>query len=67
MKTFQRGFGSGSGRRNGNNVDLNRNFPSWDLLGESREELLRDREPETRAVIRWILDNPFVLRYNKFM
>ena len=27
-----------------------------------REQLLAGREREVRAVIRWVLDNPFVLR-----
>ena len=56
----------GSGRQNNNGVDLNRNFPTWDNLTKTRSQLLSpaEREPETRALIRWILDNPFVLSAN---
>ncbi len=31
---------------------------------KSRVELLVDREPETRSLIRWILENPFVSSIN---
>ena len=52
------------GRYNSNGKDLNRNFPIWAHLDFSREELLKQREPETQAMIKWILDNPFVLSIN---
>ena len=51
-------------RENAHNKDLNRAFPTWEQLGNTREELLRDREPEVRAAVEWILDNPFVLSIN---
>ncbi|MPC26472.1 Carboxypeptidase D [Portunus trituberculatus] len=52
-----------SGRENAHNVDLNRNFPSqWKKLTE--EYLYSNREPETLAVMGWILHNPFVLSGN---
>ncbi|KAK8398384.1 hypothetical protein O3P69_003938 [Scylla paramamosain] len=52
-----------SGRENAHNVDLNRNFPSqWKTLTE--EYLYSNREPETLAVMDWILHNPFVLSGN---
>ena len=59
-----RGYGSGSGRHNSNGVDLNRNFPNWNQKNRPEERLFRNRAPETRAVMRWILDNPFVLSIN---
>ncbi|KAK8751224.1 hypothetical protein OTU49_013547, partial [Cherax quadricarinatus] len=52
-----------SGRENANNVDLNRNFPSqWKFPSE--QELYTNREPETLAVMSWIVNNPFVLSGN---
>ena len=52
------------GRYNGHGIDLNRNFPTWAHKDHSREDLLNQREPETKALIKWILDNPFVLSIN---
>lgn len=66
------------GRANGHNVDLNRNFPDLNRIAYSNEEkhahnnhlmwekvkLNATLEPETRMVIRWIMDNPFVLSAN---
>ncbi|KAG6446457.1 carboxypeptidase E [Manduca sexta] len=64
------------GRTNHHNVDLNRNFPDLDAITFELERqginhnnhLLRDLtrlaaplEPETRAVMRWIMSVPFVL------
>ena len=48
------------GRRNGNNVDLNRNFP--DQYDSSREKMTR--EPEAQAVIDWSNEHNFVLSAN---
>jgi carboxypeptidase D len=52
------------GRPNTNGVDLNRNFPTWNQLEIDTNQLLQGREPETQALIRWILGNPFVLSIN---
>ena len=51
-------------RRNGNNVDLNRAFPTWEDLGRDREQLKGGREKEVKVMIDWILDNPFLLSIN---
>ena len=48
-------------RHNANDEDLNRAFPGWMELGKPRNELSKDREREVRAMMSWILDNPFVL------
>ena len=46
-----------NGRRNANNIDLNRNFPDpYNATG--------DMQPETQAAINWIRDIPFVLSAN---
>lgn len=44
-------------RENGNNIDLNRNFPY--VFPEDEDTKIR--QPETEAVIRWTLSNNFVL------
>merc|ERR1719309_480232 len=51
-------------RWNANTIDLNRNFPSWSDRRMSREERKRGREPEVKAVMDWVEDNPFVLSIN---
>lgn len=57
--------GPESGRLNANNVDLNRNFPDQfnktDKLRRSQSELTEGRASETQALIKWIMNNPFVL------
>lgn len=58
------GYHVGSGRHNGNEVDLNRAFPSWDDLALSKEDLMSRSEPEVSAVIDWVFNQPFVLSAN---
>uniref|UniRef100_A0A0N8E8A2 Carboxypeptidase D n=1 Tax=Daphnia magna TaxID=35525 RepID=A0A0N8E8A2_9CRUS len=63
------GSNSFSGRENANNVDLNRNFPDrLEIKGSPKnvdEELfIKGREPETLAIMLWIVNNPFVLSAN---
>jgi len=48
-------------RHNTNDEDLNRAFPGWTELGMPRNDLIKDREKEVKAMMNWILDNPFVL------
>ncbi|GMR48790.1 hypothetical protein PMAYCL1PPCAC_18985, partial [Pristionchus mayeri] len=66
------------GRSNANNVDLNRDFPDLDAIFYDVEKLKiprydhllelfaddKDHQPETVAVGRWILSQPFVLSAN---
>merc|ERR1719228_1669541 len=58
------GYHIGTGRHNGNFVDLNRAFPSWDNLAETKEQLMMKSEPEVAAVIAWVFSQPFVLSAN---
>ena len=52
-----------AGRYNGNGVDLNRDFPSYENITDSktRRELYQNRQPETEAMMKWIEHHPFVL------
>ncbi|XP_016948411.1 carboxypeptidase D isoform X2 [Drosophila biarmipes] len=52
------------GRGNAANVDLNRDFP--DRLEQSHVHQLRaqSRQPETAALVNWIISKPFVLSAN---
>lgn len=67
------------GRNNNNSVDLNRNFPNLNRIMFSNEEshiahnnhllsmvdrLTQPIQPETKAVIMWIMSIPFVLSAN---
>ena len=51
-------------RGNGNNIDLNRAFPTWKDLGQDRAELKEGREKEVKVMIDWIMQNPFLLSIN---
>ena len=57
--------GPESGRLNAQDKDLNRDFPDQfkaeDKILRSVDDLMNNREPETKALIKWILENPFVL------
>lgn len=48
-------------RYNSNEEDLNRAFPGWREIEHSRETLMESREKEVKIMMKWILDNPFVL------
>merc|ERR1719228_2318193 len=58
------GYHVGTGRHNGNLVDLNRAFPTWDNLSLSQEQLTQTAQPEVAAVIDWVFSQPFVLSAN---
>ncbi|XP_013784896.1 carboxypeptidase D-like [Limulus polyphemus] len=53
-----------SGRENANGKDLNRNFPDQFTMEDSNPTITNKREPETVAVMSWIVNNPFVLSAN---
>nr|AMO02545.1 carboxypeptidase D [Tityus serrulatus] len=55
------GAGINSGRENAHGVDLNRNFPDQ---FNSSVPMSEGREPETLAIMTWIMENPFVLSAN---
>lgn len=50
------------GRYNYDNVDLNRDFP--DQFNSWNNYNLDSAQPETRAMVKWIRENPFVLSAN---
>lgn len=50
-----------AGRENTHGVDLNRDFPN---VVSSPALNLTQRQPETAAIVRWTLDNPFVISAN---
>lgn len=56
-----------TGRVNANNQDLNRNFPNLEEKFWKKQALTysaEGRQPETKAVMTWIEENPFVLSAN---
>ena len=59
-----RGHHVGTGRHNGNNIDLNRAFPTWDDINLTKKELIEKSEPEVAAIIDWVFSQPFVLSAN---
>merc|ERR1719483_551489 len=54
----------GRGRVNANHKDLNRDFPDQFRDGDSQDDLVRNRQPETLAAMTWIVRNTFVLSAN---
>ncbi|XP_026313538.1 carboxypeptidase D isoform X2 [Hyposmocoma kahamanoa] len=54
------------GRSNAKGVDLNRDFPDQFDKNHSTNDsyIFGNRQPETRAMIKWILEKPFVLSGN---
>ena len=60
------GDGYSSGRTNAGFKDLNRDFPTWKDMqilrqGNESHDIFKSRQQEINLVMRWILDNPFVL------
>ena len=55
-------LGHAPSRHNGNDVDLNRAFPTWKDLGQDRGQLKEGRENEVKVMIDWIMENPFSSR-----
>lgn len=53
-----------NGRHNAHNIDLNRNFPDQFDLTVNSENMFHKREPETVALMKWIMSNKFVLSAN---
>lgn len=53
-----------TGRYNEGNKDLNRDFPTWRDINKTTEEIFIDRQPETQAMMRLILAEPWVLSAN---
>jgi carboxypeptidase D len=52
------------GRNNANNKDLNRNFPDQFVDKVNKETMFDNRQPETQAIMKWIMENNFVLSAN---
>ncbi|CAF0751945.1 unnamed protein product [Brachionus calyciflorus] len=53
-----------NGRHNAHDIDLNRNFPDQFDPKVNLENMFLSREPETVALMKWILSNKFVLSAN---
>jgi carboxypeptidase D len=52
------------GRHNANGVDLNRDFPDQYDANVNKSNMFSNRQPETVALMNWILENKFVLSAN---
>lgn len=59
-------FNDFRGRNNAKGIDLNRDFPDqFDNNRSNKDSYLYDgRQPETRAMIRWVINKQFVLSAN---
>ncbi|KPJ13021.1 Carboxypeptidase D [Papilio machaon] len=63
---FEKSKFEGDGRNNAKGVDLNRDFPDQFDRNRSNDDayLFGGRQPETAAIIRWVLSKQFVLSGN---
>ncbi len=52
------------GRHNFNGVDLNRDFPDQYVSSFDKLNIFDKRQPETSALMKWIMNNKFVLSAN---
>lgn len=53
------------GRNNANGIDLNRDFPEqFDKHSVSNYSIFEGRQEETKSIMKWILNEPFVLSGN---
>ncbi|XP_063368930.1 carboxypeptidase D-like [Cydia amplana] len=59
-------IGNGLGRHNAHGIDLNRDFPDQFDRHRSEDEayLFRNRQPETVALMKWVMGKQFVLSGN---
>lgn len=51
-------------RKNKNQIDLNRDFPDQFVKLSESTDMFANRQPETAALMKWIMNNKFVLSAN---